>query len=50
MFPEFTLAATQRSFSRRWFMKDCGLGLGSVALASMLGEARAAPVVSPQAP
>ena len=51
MLPPSTLADIQRSYSRRWFMKDCGLGLGSVALASMLGEARAAaPATNPQAP
>jgi hypothetical protein len=51
MLPPSTLADIQRSYSRRWFMKDCGLGLGSVALASMLGEAgAAAPATHPQAP
>jgi hypothetical protein len=40
MFPESTRAETQRSFSRRWFMKDCGLGEAHAA----------APVISPQAP
>ncbi len=38
MLPDSTLADVQRSFSRRWFLKDCGLGLGSVALASLLGK------------
>lgn len=38
MLPRSTLADVQRSFSRRWFLKDCGLGLGSVALASLLGN------------
>ena len=51
MLPLSTLADLQRSYSRRWFMKECGLGLGSVALASMLGEAQGAvPGVNPQAP
>ena len=51
MLPSSTLADLQRSYSRRWFMKDCGVGLGSVALASLLGEARgAAPAIHPQAP
>ncbi|HVR72813.1 MAG TPA: DUF1501 domain-containing protein [Planctomycetota bacterium] len=33
-----------RLLSRRWFFKDCGVGLGSIALASLLGrgDARAA--------
>jgi hypothetical protein len=51
MFPHSTLADTQRSFSRRWFMKDCGLGLGSIALASMLGKGSAsASIINPHAP
>jgi hypothetical protein len=51
MLPPSTLADLQRSYSRRWFMKDCGVGLGSVALASMLGEAQgAATAINPQAP
>jgi Protein of unknown function (DUF1501) len=51
MLPPSTLSDIQRSCSRRWFMKDCGVSLGSVALASMLGEASgASPDVSPQAP
>jgi len=51
MLPPSTLADLHRSYSRRWFMKDCGVGLGSVALASLLGEAQgAAPAIHPQAP
>jgi hypothetical protein len=51
MLPPSTLADLQRSYSRRWFMKDCGVGLGSVALASLLGEAQgASPAINPQAP
>ena len=38
MLPNSTLIDVQRSFSRRWFLKDCGLGLGSVALTSLLGR------------
>lgn len=41
-FPTSTLSDTQRSFSRRWFLKDCGLSLGSIALASMMGKSSAA--------
>ena len=51
--PHSTLTDTQRSFSRRWFLKDCGMSLGSVALASMLGKgtASAASVLAnPHAP
>ncbi|HUS39879.1 MAG TPA: DUF1501 domain-containing protein [Pirellulales bacterium] len=37
-----TLAATQ--LSRRWFLRDCGVGLGSLALTSLLqAESAAAP-------
>jgi hypothetical protein len=51
--PTNTLDDLQRAHSRRWFMKECGLGLGGIALASL--EARAnttnplAPKISPQA-
>ena len=31
----------KRNLARRWFLKDCGVGLGSIALASLLGERRA---------
>jgi hypothetical protein len=31
-----------RQVSRRWFLQDCGVALGAVALQSMTGEARAA--------
>ena len=52
MFPRSTLTDLQRSFSRRWFMKDCGLSLGSVALTSMLGNgsASASTIIDPHAP
>ncbi len=49
MLPHSTLSETQRSFSRRWFLKDCGLSLGSVALTTMLGKA-ASPIANPYAP
>jgi hypothetical protein len=39
----------RRYLTRRWFFRDCGVGLGSMALASLLGEsASAAP--DPMAP
>ena len=38
MLPNSTLHDIQRSVSRRWFLKDCGLSLGSVALTSLLGK------------
>ena len=53
MLPNSTLDDTQRSFSRRWFMKDCGLSLGSVALTTMLGKGAASAsqiITNPQAP
>ncbi|HAM73176.1 MAG TPA: sulfatase [Verrucomicrobiales bacterium] len=30
-----------RTTARRWFLRDCGVGLGSIALASLLGAGRA---------
>ena len=53
MLPNSTLADVQRSFSRRWFLKDCGLGLGSVALTSLLGKSNASAasvIANPHAP
>jgi len=43
--PNSTLSDTQRSFSRRWFLKDCGLSLGSIALTSLMGNSSAAAVI-----
>src|SRR6478735_8769577 len=42
----------RRSLTRRWFFGECGVGLGSIALASLLGESAAgAPAASdPMAP
>ena len=31
----------KRALARRWFLRDCGVGLGSIALASLLGERQA---------
>ena len=50
MIPESILHDTQRSYSRRWFLKDCGLSLGSVALTSMLGKGVASAVQSLPSP
>jgi hypothetical protein len=46
------LAESQRYQTRRWFFRDCGVGLGAVALHSLLGGASAATptAVSPLAP
>ena len=32
----------RRAISRRWFFRDCGVGLGAIALHSMLGDTLAA--------
>src|SRR5580704_15622769 len=38
------LAERQRLLNRRWFLRDCGVGLGAIALNGLLGEsANAAP-------
>ncbi len=40
---------TQKLMARRWFLRDCGVGLGGMALASMTGthQARAAEAAKP---
>ena len=38
----------QQSHSRRWFMKDCGIGLGAIAMASL--DAQAGVLQPPQKP
>ena len=40
----------QHYLTRRWFFRDCGVGLGSMALASLLGENAAAAPADPLAP
>ncbi len=36
------LLEEQRRFhTRRWFFRDCGVGLGGIALASLLGQDKA---------
>ncbi len=45
------LAESQRHLTRRWFFRDCGVGLGAVALHSLLGRATAAPnALAPRQP
>ena len=39
----------QRAHSRRWFMKECGVGLGAIALASLDAKAQNNPL-APQQP
>jgi hypothetical protein len=40
-----------RHLSRRWFFRDCGVGLAGLAFASLFGhETRAAPTLNPLAP
>ncbi len=31
-------AASQRALARRWFLSQCGIGLGSIALGSLLAD------------
>jgi hypothetical protein len=52
MVPSEYMSEQRRYLTRRWFFRDCGLGLGSTALASLLGEtASAAPdPVAPKKP
>ena len=38
---EHLLHDSKRDLARRWFLRDCGVGLGSIALASLLGERQA---------
>ena len=38
---EHFLLDHKRALARRWFLRDCGVGLGSIALASLLGERQA---------
>jgi hypothetical protein len=46
------LAAEQKRFlTRRWFFKQCGVGLGSIALGQLLGESvMGAASLNPMAP
>jgi hypothetical protein len=47
--PDLHRASAHR-LSRRWFLRDCGVGLGTIALAQLLGrEARATPGTNPLA-
>src|SRR4051812_22283284 len=39
-----------RSLARRWFLKDCGVGLGSIALGALAGTRVAEGAVDPLAP
>jgi len=38
---EHLLHDYRRGMARRWFLKECGVGLGSIALASLMGERKA---------
>ncbi|WP_417738399.1 DUF1501 domain-containing protein [Rosistilla oblonga] len=40
---------TTNPISRRWFMQDCGVGLGSIALASLINESAASAADDPLA-
>ncbi len=39
----------RRFLSRRWFFRECGVGLGSIALASLLGDKASAAAAKPAA-
>lgn len=39
----------KKLLSRRWFFKECGVGLGSIAMASMLNEQSLGSVIPPSA-
>ncbi|MDF1860806.1 MAG: DUF1501 domain-containing protein [Verrucomicrobiales bacterium] len=46
-----TLSGLHRSSSRRWFMRDCGVGLGGIALNHLLAKsASASEIANPLAP
>jgi len=39
--------ARRRLLTRRWFFKECGVGLGAIALGSLLGESKARASIDP---
>ena len=45
---QFTEARKRNA--RRWFLRDCGVGLGSIALASLLGSNAASALATPMNP
>jgi hypothetical protein len=42
--------AQRQQITRRWFFKECSLGLGAVALSSLLGETAGAETTNPLSP
>src|SRR5262245_32516908 len=42
--------ARRQQITRRWFFKECGLGLGALALSSLLGDSTAAASTNPLSP
>ena len=42
--------ARRRMITRRWFFKECGIGVGAMALGSLLGRASAPTAANPLAP
>ena len=45
------IAARRQAIARRWFFRQCGVGLGAIALRSLMGPALAAPfAANPMAP
>ena len=48
--PDFNAVSLQNAIARRWFLKDCGVGLGAVAASQLLAEssAKAADAAGPK--
>src|SRR5688572_25190581 len=46
---EHLIQQTQKLLSRRWFFKDCGVGLGTIALSQLMGANQAQAAVNPLA-
>ncbi|HTH47007.1 MAG TPA: DUF1501 domain-containing protein, partial [Candidatus Limnocylindria bacterium] len=44
---EHAVEEQRRAISRRWFFRDCGVGLGAIALHSLLGDKLAAATPQP---
>ena len=47
MFLNHDFEARRRLLTRRWFFKECGMGLGAMALGSLLGENKARAAIDP---
>ena len=47
MFLNHDFEARRRLLTRRWFFKECSVGLGAMALGSLLGENKARAAIDP---